>query len=296
MKNALVRSLALAGIVSCAGIDATQGEQQTLAHFQIAAERSLGATTNDIILLEEFLSDAQSRIQKPRPQSHEYAVATLRKIDEMLKQHCFFPTKEGADLLSQALRTRKVDCDLYTSLYMSIAQRCSLPLVAVECPEHMFVRWKFPDGKYINWETTQGLITEEEDYKKYLYRVGAPLGRHPAMPYIRFQEFSPDAYAAWIAVTRYDYCSHLLPRIQRPALKEEVHTLLVKYLSEQIEKKPFSLERMYLRGIAYETLGMQQEAISDYRIARSYPLSIDFKKNAFRSVYAGKLWKKTGKK
>lgn len=49
-----------------------------------------------------------------------------------------------------------VDCDLSSLLYLSISEKLDIPLCMVEVPQHNFVRWKFEDGHYINWDTNYG--------------------------------------------------------------------------------------------------------------------------------------------
>ena len=49
-----------------------------------------------------------------------------------------------------------VDCDLSSLLYLSISEKLDIPLCMVEVPRHNFVRWKFEDGRYINWDTNYG--------------------------------------------------------------------------------------------------------------------------------------------
>jgi len=49
-----------------------------------------------------------------------------------------------------------IDCDLYCFIYLGIAEMNNLPLSMVELPQHNFIRWYFPDGRFINWEAIEG--------------------------------------------------------------------------------------------------------------------------------------------
>jgi tetratricopeptide (TPR) repeat protein len=48
------------------------------------------------------------------------------------------------------------DCDLTACLYIAIAELLQLPIAMCEIPFHNFVRWRLPDGLYLNWDTNFG--------------------------------------------------------------------------------------------------------------------------------------------
>lgn len=62
-----------------------------------------------------------------------------------------------------------MDCDLSSLLYISIAEKLSLPICMIEVPRHNFVRWTFSDGSYLNWDTNFGYnrYTDDQYAKKY---------------------------------------------------------------------------------------------------------------------------------
>ena len=56
------------------------------------------------------------------------------------------------------------DCDTLCFLYLGIADAVGLPLRAVKTPGHIFIRWHFSEGDYLNWETTSASSIPDEKY------------------------------------------------------------------------------------------------------------------------------------
>ena len=56
------------------------------------------------------------------------------------------------------------DCDELTLLYLAIGEILDLPISKVYVPYHSFIRWRFSDGSYLNWETTVAEARTDEDY------------------------------------------------------------------------------------------------------------------------------------
>lgn len=56
------------------------------------------------------------------------------------------------------------DCDMYTNIYLAIGYELKLPLYRVNVPGHAFIRWKYSDGSWINWETTSGMSQPDSYY------------------------------------------------------------------------------------------------------------------------------------
>jgi tetratricopeptide (TPR) repeat protein len=70
----------------------------------------------------------------------------------------------------------KMDCDIGSFLYLSIAEVLKLPLKLIEVPKHNFVRWEFENGTYLNWDVNVIAAFSNDDYRQ---------GRTPAS-YIAF--------------------------------------------------------------------------------------------------------------
>ncbi len=50
------------------------------------------------------------------------------------------------------------DCYSLSFIYLGAGNALGLPLYGVIAPGHIFVRWQFSNGSYLNWETTKGEI------------------------------------------------------------------------------------------------------------------------------------------
>lgn len=57
------------------------------------------------------------------------------------------------------------DCDLGSLLYLAVAERRGWPLRMVEVPGHNFIRWRRPDGTYLNWDTNAATSYTDDEYR-----------------------------------------------------------------------------------------------------------------------------------
>ena len=126
-------------------------------------------------IIVKYLRKNQIDDQSKYGYSKENAINLMKKISFVLKDLGF--VYGAQDLLSRGLKTRRVDCDIYSFLYLSVADILKLPLYAVSVPHHVFVRWD-PDERHnpldpnapenkndFNWETTSSMILDDNHYK-----------------------------------------------------------------------------------------------------------------------------------
>ena len=272
MRLSFFKRTILPGILALA-VQASEQKKfnKTIGHLQLETERRFGASEGDFLSLDKIINEASKSISKININSHQEAIESLQKINGLLKNEGFKADKGGVDFLFKALRDKKADCDIFTSIYLSISQKNDIPLTAVDVPAHFFIRWKL--GKsYINWETTQGAVFRDEDYENYFRkRLGAyGLGRHPPAFSLEFKEYSPDAFAYWIIISRNNLGRRAYKKETYNELKKRNFTALAEYLSAGISSEPLSLERVFLRGAAYESIGLASEAMQDYNFASSF--------------------------
>jgi hypothetical protein len=173
-------------------------------------ENGVGPVTpSEFAILDALLDEAKQRL-KPIPtglQSIEYdsfAVNSLKVMDCILVRHGFvYPGRGLVQLLSDGLDTTNftgdyllmlkssphnqgrlsfiekrntgpfyvVDCDIASFLYLAMGEVMGYPLAMVDMPGHNFIRWKRPDGTYIDFETMDGKETNDE---YYISRWGIP--------------------------------------------------------------------------------------------------------------------------
>jgi tetratricopeptide (TPR) repeat protein len=109
-------------------------------------------------VLDNLIDESKERIDKIKldksftEYTEEEAVDVLKIIDWVLKNKGF--TYQRGILLNTGLKTKKIDCDDNSIIYLGIADVLNLPFKLVEVPHHAFVRWHFDEDNYFNWETT----------------------------------------------------------------------------------------------------------------------------------------------
>lgn len=176
----------------------------TIAHQFLDDERNVGpVTVSEYSILDSLLDEAQQRL-RPIPADlsgaayDQFAENSLKTIDCILVRHGFvYPGKGLVQLLSDGLdsamftdttfldallthrhnagrtefiRKRKtgpfyvVDCDIASYLYLAIGEIMKYPLSMVDLPTHNFVRWSRPDGSYLDFETMDGILTNDNYY------------------------------------------------------------------------------------------------------------------------------------
>jgi tetratricopeptide (TPR) repeat protein len=176
----------------------------TIAHRFLENERNVGpVTSTEYAILDGLLDDAKSRLE-PIPAGlddaafERFAVHSLKTIDCTLVSHGFvYPGIGLVQLLSDGLDStvftdpkyyqalldsphnvgratfieqRKpgpyyvVDCDVASYIYLAVGEIMNYPLSMVQMPEHNFVRWRRPDGRYIDFETMDGKQTDDNYY------------------------------------------------------------------------------------------------------------------------------------
>jgi len=183
----------------------------TIAHRFLDAERDVGpVTAREYAILDSVLDEARSSLQ-PAPEGIDrvaykrFAIDSLKKVDCILVRHGFvYPGIGLVNLLSDGLDStlfvgsrhynallnsshnagridfiikRKpgpyyvVDCDTASYIYLAVGELMNYPISMVQMPLHNFVRWRLPDESYIDFETMDGIETND-DY--YVARWGIP--------------------------------------------------------------------------------------------------------------------------
>lgn len=61
-----------------------------------------------------------------------------------------------------------IDCDLGAILYASIGEALALPIHVIEVPDHNFVRWRFSDHDYINFDNNSANIYPDDTFRQGL--------------------------------------------------------------------------------------------------------------------------------
>lgn len=180
----------------------TRGESQrgseTLGHVLLEAElEAKGETQAEFDIRMNFLdlltSQALSKFPtKPKLTDESEARQILATIDTVLAENDYqldipcdslwaalsknqgvrgLPYSKGMkrrakDLGGSYVAKFVFDCDTGSMIYLHILERINAPVCLVETKRHNFVRWRFSDAHYLNWDVNSGDAFEDDDFRK----------------------------------------------------------------------------------------------------------------------------------
>jgi hypothetical protein len=196
---------------------AYQRRYDTIAHRFLADEKEVSNVTVSMYAILDRLIDEADVVLKPLPsglsesEKKKFAIESLTAIDCLLLRHAFvYPGHGLVGLLSDGLgptvyttahdrdelRTQQhnirrsrfidafgsgpfyvMDCDIASYLYLAIAEIMKYPLHLVEIPRHNFIRWELGQGVYVDFETMDGMETDDDYYKTRWFIPDAFVGR-----------------------------------------------------------------------------------------------------------------------
>lgn len=135
----------------------------TIAHERLFIESETGKVTKELYeTLDHLIDKAKEMIEQVKEMKgfdvdfKDYdmlqANSILSGIKLVLKKEGYSYGKQS--LLCEGLKQKKLDCDIYSTIYAGIADALSLPLFSVRVPGHMLIRWSTEKASH-NWETTE---------------------------------------------------------------------------------------------------------------------------------------------
>jgi len=229
------------------------------------AERFLDIESEDVNVPEATYDTIDTLLDSARRRINvsDEPHVILAEIHKILEDQGF---QEGDDIswFSDALRTKKISCKDYCTLYMSIAQALGLPLQLVREPNHALVRWKNGKASF-NWEVTTG----QRDFEELVLKILADQGVNGSKPRRkkRWRVLAPKE-----AVSLAYNC--------RGGMRYERGNLAgaMQDFTEAINIFPSFAEAYNNRGNVKDEMGNLEGAISDYtraiklnpRLAESY--------------------------
>ncbi len=223
---------------------------ETIAHEMLDIEREHVRSEESYLLLDDIISVARETLgtRTPLDQSErDIALMTLATIAKVIEAYGFEYQKNG--LLATALASRKIDCDGYSFLYLSIGEVLGLPIKMVRAPAHTFVRWELKDGTHINWETT---INAEKTDEYYLHKHKIARAAY-GISAMRSLDVKKDREK--ILANAYVNCG--VEWLKRMRLKEAIERF-----EEAIYRDPFYEAPYYNKGLVYYHLDDMPQAIT----------------------------------
>ena len=197
-------------------------------------------TPSEYAILDALLDESKQRLRPIpadlAPQDYDvFAVDALKTMDCILVRHGFvYPGVGLVQLLSDGLDLTKfsgiylerlksnphnqgrlafiekrnsgpfyvVDCDIASFLYLGMGELMGYPLAMVDLPGHNFIRWKRPDGTFLDFETMDG---KETDDQYYISGWGIPpsfLGTPGVLTTMTPSQLTAYEYFGWDSRTR----------------------------------------------------------------------------------------------
>jgi hypothetical protein len=246
--------------------------QRDLPHIMLDLEKYSGTKSQDYKKIDEIIDTATNRI-KPKIQemigrNHvEWdALDIFKEIDKVIKEKGFRYEEKG--LLNDGLKSSKLDCDLYSSIYFGIGERMNLPIEMVyiaprkEKNGHIFVRWKEKDFS-INWETTCSVgvddagISSKFDSENYYPMETITKNKYLAMHArsvagsIRTPSKIPDNF---FKIDKKD----VKKRLEEDKKIEEVYQIIIREINNEISNNPNNPTLIRNRALIYEDLAITQ--------------------------------------
>ncbi|MBI2136362.1 tetratricopeptide repeat protein [Candidatus Woesearchaeota archaeon] len=228
---------------------------RNIAYLALDLERedNLGVTDEDYQLLDKILDTAKARITVKQTYSKNDAYKILTTIADIIDEFGF----EGvvnSDPLNHTLKTKKIDCNEYTLLYLAIAEHLDIPLKGVNAPQHIFVRFVLSDNDYLNWECVSRQQSKELSNELY----------------IKGLNIHPDAIRSGAALKTLDR-QQMVGRIltenaSAKSKKGDLEGALV-YFNQAIKLNPNDANAYNNRGNAKRKKGDLEGALEDYDTA-----------------------------
>ncbi len=245
-----------------------------VGHVRLDTERYFGASENDKKHLDTTLSMIDPLIPVKKTYSPQEATNILTSIGSVITNRFLC---ESNYFFFQGFRTNAIDCDGMSTLFMSAADRHELPVNAVLIPFHMFVRWRFSDTKYLNWETTANVPFNDEDYTNLVVTTAHERGITNQLMFMN--EMSKTEFVAWCADASSDqirfYSSHSGKMDQE--WMSHAYIPAIRYIDYQLKKDPENKELRILQGDLYwRGVNDSNKAIEEYtRVLQQDPNNME---------------------
>ncbi|MBI3334285.1 hypothetical protein HYZ97_02260 [Candidatus Pacearchaeota archaeon] len=211
-----------------------QKNNPTSAHYALDIEQGLGAQEGDTTTLDTLLTSIERSLTLRPAYTREQALLVLSQIAQAIR-HDGYKTKKQ-NFLYKGLRSKKLDCDLYSLIYLGVAERCILPLSVVDLPGHWFIRWHFSPDEYLNWETTSAQEISDLEYL-----------RLKKIPSDKMRELSRDEALAYQSETigkGIPWIHSLLHTARWREVHERAQDALLRSYIQLLEENP-ELRRVY---------------------------------------------------
>ena len=137
------------------------------AYDVLKTEESAGikVNPNSYLLLDSIFNMADSLVLMPSKDDSVFVSLALGEFSRILEEKFGF-SYDLVQTFSIALANRVLDCNYYSLIfYTYFNKKKGQPVFPILVPGHMFIRWTFSDGNYLNYETTNTTSPNDEYYR-----------------------------------------------------------------------------------------------------------------------------------
>lgn len=198
-------------------------------------------------LLDAILKSIMQKVQGLPTTTPNEVIRIFKTMNTVIKSYGINYGVES--LFSTGLRNKRLDCDLLSYLYLSVADAIGLPIYGMNAPRHFFVMWD--DGTtQVLWETTSGSAQDKDYYINLEYK-----GR------IASTSLNDGVYLR--RLTRKESLSSAMTTIGRALAGNNRDNDALSVYSTAVEYNPKNVIALTNHGNCLQRLGNYNQALED---------------------------------
>lgn len=216
--------------------------------LRIENENEMPAGDDARAVLDELVTASLAAITPKENYTRSEALGVLNAIHRTIGKNGI--EYESQVLFSTGLRTRKLDCDLLSYVYLTVADVLRLPLYGIQSPRHFFLLWD--DGTNVMyWETTAGKDQQRD------YYINSPAKS-------RIAQISIDNGTYLRRMSRKESLAATYGAIARQLADLGANDRALALYDEHLSVNPLHVISLTNRGNCHERLKNTAKAITDH--------------------------------
>lgn len=250
----------------------------TIGHMALRIECEAYGKIPNYEDLDNIISKVAEKLELKNSYSRQDALNTLDTLSQLLFQNKFVYVDRRSSLTDSLVLTKlndkdiekilnpkekeyvtshpteqfyRADCFSKSFLFVSIGEALGLPIHAALAPRHVFVRWHFPDGPYINWETTSN--------KSF-----------PDSFYIENRKISAESVKNGVylkSLSTKEMLGMIYDNISRYFAERKLFDKALYFLDKALEYNPVQVSAYDNKGIIFGRMGKYDTALGNFNKA-----------------------------
>jgi hypothetical protein len=195
------------------------------------AESKIHSDSDAILALQEIKDSVKKNLKIDSIYSASDAITTLQTIDQIIVDMGY--DYEGGFSVSKGIINKKIDCDIRTMIYLSIAKDNNLPISGVLYPDHMNLVWQLDNNNYFRWETSGTVINESrlnEEFDKLSPGEGRSLTEKELDAYVMWQIGNSITEKIFESKSKNDICFMYKSLVSAAVCYTKAHELFPEYV------------------------------------------------------------------